>query len=68
MRLQRRRAALGSVVHMPRYTVRYRLTALYVALFLASGAVLLVVTNVLVRRATSDVVYMNSLASSFPAV
>ena len=66
MRLQRWRAALGSVVHMPRYTVRYRLTALYVALFLASGAVLLVVTNVLVRRATSDVVYMNSLASLLP--
>ena len=43
---------------MPRYTVRYRLAALYVALFLASGAVLLVVTNVLVRRATSDVVYI----------
>ena len=66
MRLSRWGAVLGSVVHMPRYTVRSRLTALYVALFLASGAGLLVITNVLVRRATSDVVYMEGPASLHP--
>ena len=38
-----RRAAL------PRRTVRLRLTALYGALFLASGAGLLAVTNILAR-------------------
>ena len=37
--------------HLPRRTVRLRLTALYGLLFTLSGAVLLVITNVLVRSA-----------------
>lgn len=39
--------------HLPRRTVRLRLTAIYATLFLASGAVLLAITYVLVRNATS---------------
>jgi signal transduction histidine kinase len=38
--------------HLPRRTIRLRLAALYGLLFTASGAVLLVITNVLVRSAT----------------
>ncbi|MGH9125372.1 MAG: HAMP domain-containing protein [Acidimicrobiales bacterium] len=38
---------------LPRRTVRLRLTMVYSSLFLASGALLLFVTNVLVRRADS---------------
>jgi signal transduction histidine kinase len=41
---------------LPRRTVRLRLTLVYAALFLASGAVLLAITYVLVRHATGDVV------------
>jgi signal transduction histidine kinase len=39
--------------HLPRRTIRLRLAALYGLLFTISGAVLLVITNVLVRSATS---------------
>jgi signal transduction histidine kinase len=39
--------------HLPRRTVRLRLTHIYSFLFLLSGAALLVVTNLLVDRATS---------------
>jgi signal transduction histidine kinase len=39
--------------HLPRRTVRLRLTLLYGGLFLASGAALLAFTNFLVRRATA---------------
>jgi signal transduction histidine kinase len=39
--------------HLPRRTVRLRLTVLYGALFLLSGAVLLIFTNALVRKATA---------------
>ena len=39
--------------HLPRRTIRLRLTALYGLLFTLSGAALLVITNVLVRSATS---------------
>jgi len=39
--------------HRPRRTVRLRLTILYGLLFTLSGAALLVITNVLVRSATS---------------
>jgi signal transduction histidine kinase len=41
--------------HLPRRTVRLRLTLLYGALFLVSGAALLAVTYVLVSRATDGV-------------
>ncbi len=57
----------------PRRTARLRLTALYGALFLACGAVLLVVTYILVERAIDPVnVYrvinlkMPSALSPFP--
>jgi signal transduction histidine kinase len=39
--------------HLPRRTIRLRLTVLYGLLFTISGAALLVITNVLVRTATS---------------
>jgi len=39
--------------HLPRRTIRLRLTVLYGLLFTISGAALLVITNVLVRSATS---------------
>jgi signal transduction histidine kinase len=39
--------------HLPRRTIRLRLTAVYGLLFTLSGAALLVITNVLVRSATS---------------
>ena len=39
--------------HLPRPTIRLRLTALYGLLFTLGSAVLLVITNLLVRRATS---------------
>ena len=38
--------------HLPRRTIRLRLAALYGLLFTLCGAVLLVITNVLVRSAT----------------
>ena len=39
-------------LHLPSWTVRLRLTLLYSGLFLASGAVLLAITYLLVRRAS----------------
>lgn len=44
-------------VRLPRRTVRLRLTALYGALFLLSGAALLVFTNVLVHRQSSGAAF-----------
>jgi signal transduction histidine kinase len=49
----RRIASFAARPNLPRRTVRLRLSALYGLLFLASGAVLLTVTNVLVRRTTA---------------
>jgi signal transduction histidine kinase len=46
------RPTLRGWLRAPRPTARLRLTMLYSALFLASGAVLLTVTNLLVGRAT----------------
>jgi signal transduction histidine kinase len=46
------RLAVGR--HLPRRTVRLRLTGLYGALFLASGIALLTVTYLLLSRATSE--------------
>jgi signal transduction histidine kinase len=42
---------------LPRRTVRLRLTVIYAGLFLASGAVLLAITYVLVQQATGDVLF-----------
>lgn len=45
-----RRRLLAS--HLPRRTVRLRLTLLYGGVFVVSGAVMLTITNLLVRRST----------------
>jgi PPOX class probable F420-dependent enzyme len=52
-RLGRRLAAIATRPHLPRRTVRLRLTLLYGTLFLVSGALLLGITYALVNRATS---------------
>ncbi len=46
------RGWLHTRFHLPRTTVRWRLTLVYGALFLASGATLLAITYVLVAHAT----------------
>lgn len=48
------RPALAPRRWLPRRTVRLRLTLLYGALFLVSGIALLVLTNILVHRATGE--------------
>jgi signal transduction histidine kinase len=50
------RPPAGWVARLPAPTVRLRLTLLYGGLFLASGAVLLAITYLLVRHATGNVV------------
>jgi signal transduction histidine kinase len=50
--------------HLPRRTVRLRLTLLYGALFLASGAALLTVTYVLVARSTDRVLVRTTIPPS----
>ena len=50
LRLRPARAAAGLAARLPRRTVRLRLTALYAALFLASGIALLTITNLLARN------------------
>ncbi|MDQ1485251.1 MAG: hypothetical protein QOJ62_944 [Actinomycetota bacterium] len=54
--------------HLPRRTVRLRLTLLYGALFLASGVVLLATTYVLVSRATGDALFFHGPNGSVGAV
>ena len=51
MPVLRRLVRIAAAPHLPRRTIRLRLTALYGLLFTLSGAVLLVITNVLVRGA-----------------
>jgi signal transduction histidine kinase len=51
--LERSLSRLAYRPHLPRRTVRLRLTVLYGLLFLVSSAVLLVFTNALVRKATA---------------
>jgi signal transduction histidine kinase len=48
---------LAGRAHLPRHTIRLRLTALYAALFLLSGAGLLAITYVLVSAATASGCY-----------
>jgi signal transduction histidine kinase len=52
MPLHRHLLRIAERPHLPRRTIRLRLTALYGLLFTLSGAVLLVITNVFVRTAT----------------
>jgi signal transduction histidine kinase len=54
MRLGRKLIRRSAHLRLPRRTVRLRLTLLYGALFLVSGAALLAITYVLVRHATGD--------------
>jgi signal transduction histidine kinase len=54
--MSRRRIPL----HLPRRTVRRRLTALYGCVFVVSGAVLLAITNVLVRHTTGGFMFIQS--------
>jgi signal transduction histidine kinase len=53
-RLGLRLAGIATRGHVPRWTVRLRLTLLYGVLFLASGALMLAITYGLVDRATQD--------------
>jgi signal transduction histidine kinase len=53
MPILRRLVRIADRPHLPRRTIRLRLAALYGLLFTISGAALLVITNVLVRSATS---------------
>ena len=59
MRPLRRLTALAVRPHLPRRTVRLRLTLVYGGLFLVSGAALLAVTYVLVVHATGNVLTFN---------
>jgi signal transduction histidine kinase len=60
MRPVRRLAAFAVRPHLPRRTVRLRLTLVYGALFLVSGAALLAITYVLVARTTDVGVFKTS--------
>ena len=51
--VHRRLTGLAVRPHLPRRTIRLRLTAVYGGLFLASGAMLLAITYVLVSNATA---------------
>ena len=57
--MSRQRIAL----HLPRRTVRRRLTVLYGGVFVVSGAALLAITNVLVRRTTGSFLFIQSSAA-----
>jgi signal transduction histidine kinase len=52
-RVHRRLTGLAVRPHLPRRTIRLRLTAVYGGLFLASGAMLLAITYLLVSHATA---------------
>jgi signal transduction histidine kinase len=55
-----RLAKFATRPHLPRRTVRLRLTLLYGALFLVSGAALLAITYALVSQSTDDLVVLGS--------
>jgi signal transduction histidine kinase len=57
--MSRRRIAL----HLPGRTVRRRLTVLYGGVFVVSGAVLLTITNLLVRHTTGSFLFIQSSAA-----
>jgi signal transduction histidine kinase len=54
----RRLLSLAGQAHLPRRTVRLRLTLLYGGLFIVSGAALLTITYLLVVHSTHDVLYI----------
>ena len=57
MRPLRRITMLAARPHLPRRTVRLRLTLVYGGLFLVSGAALLAITYALVVHATEGIVF-----------
>jgi hypothetical protein len=65
-RLAKPISATAGWSHLPRRTVRLRLTLVYGSLFLLSGAALLFTTNLLVHRATS-LSSGNSVRVTYPA-
>jgi signal transduction histidine kinase len=70
MSLRHPAASLAARPHLPRRTIRLRLTALYAGLFLLSGAGLLAITYVLVSAATAGSCYRHvaHAASRHPTV
>lgn len=62
MRLSRRLTNIAARAHLPKRTVRLRLAALYGAMFLVSGALLLVITDLLWGSATSSNEQVNPIA------
>jgi signal transduction histidine kinase len=65
MGLRERFTKLAAKPHLPRRTVRLRLTLLYGGLFLASGAALLAITYVLVVHATDGFIFKGQNGVSF---
>jgi signal transduction histidine kinase len=57
------RMALHLPRHLPRRTVRLRLSLLYGCLFVASGAVMLIITNLLVRHASGNFLFVTGSSS-----
>ena len=55
-------------MHLPRRTVRLRLTLLYGSLFLASGAVLLTITYLLVLHSTGNIAHVTGTELEGPYV
>ena len=65
MRPLRRLTTLAARPHLPRRTVRLRLTLVYGGLFLVSGAALLAITYALVVHATEGIVFKSGNLSGF---
>ena len=66
MTLPSRFARFAHGPHLPRRTVRLRLTLLYGVLFLVSGAALLTITNLLVSHATGRVLLIERMIGPDP--
>jgi signal transduction histidine kinase len=52
--------------HVPRRTARLKLTLFYGGLFLVSGVVLLVITNILVRSTTGNLIFFRMPGNGLP--
>src|SRR5438552_5098705 len=66
-RLSLTRLTPRRMLHLPARTVRLRLTLLYSGLFLVSGAVLLAITYVLVRRSSRPDLIVPGVGRNGPA-
>jgi signal transduction histidine kinase len=67
-RLTRALLALAVRPHLPRRTVRLRLTLLYGALFIVSGAALLTITYVLVVHSTRNELFVRRAGTGTPGL